>query len=212
MKKTIGLILFIILLSNSSFSQIPVKWGINLGLTSSNQKFYYTNTNTSREYDFRPGIEFGVFGEFFNFPNLSFVGEISYIQKGTQDKDINVSRQANNPQGYEDMGHLDLRFDYLSLTTLAKGKYNLGWFTPFVFIGPSLNYLVDGNEQADFGLDKYNKLVIGYSAGLGTEFEIMSPFSIIMEVVYNQDITKAYKDDVGYIKNNSFGFLIGAKF
>jgi len=210
MKKTIGLILFIILFSNSSFSQIPIKWGINLGLTSSNQKFYYTNTSISR--DFRSGIEFGVFGEFFNFPNLSFVGEISYIQKGTQDKDIYVTRQANNPQGYEDMGHLDLRFDYLSLTTLAKGKYNLGWFTPFVFIGPSLNYLVDGNEQADLGLDKYNKLVIGYSAGLGTEFEIMSPFSIIMEVVYNQDITKAYKDDVGYIKNNSFGFLIGAKF
>jgi len=212
MKKPISLIIVFILLSDFSFSQIPFKWGINLGLTSSNQSFHYTNTNTSEEYDSRQGIEFGVFGEFLNFSNLNLVGEISYIQKGTQNKDIIVLRQADNPQGYEEMGHLDLRFDYLSLSTLAKGKYNLGWFTPFVFIGPSLNYLVDGNEQADFGLDKYNKLIIGYSAGLGTEFEIMSPFSIIMEVVYNQDITKAYKDDVGYIKNNSFGFLIGAKF
>ncbi len=197
------------MLSGSSFSQTPIKFGINIGYTSSNQTF---NNNTSVEYNAKPGIGFGVFGEFFDFSNLSFIGEIEYLQKGTRSDDITVVRIANNPQGYEELGKLNLRFDYLSFSTLAKGKYKIGLATPFIVVGPTFSYLFNGNEQADISLDKYNKFVLGYSVGIGSEFETNLPITFFLELIYNQDITKAFNADLFYVKNHSLGFLIGVKF
>ena len=212
MKKSIGLILVSFMFSSTSLSQTPIKWGMNLGYTSSNQNFNNTYSNTSVEYNAKPGIEIGVFGEFFSFSHLSFIGEIEYLQKGTKNNDITVVRIANNPQGYEELGKLNFRYDYISFSTLAKGKYKIGLITPFIVAGPTFSYLFDGNEQANISIDKYNKFVLGYSVGIGAEVDTILPLPIFLEIIYNQDITKAFSDDLFYVKNNYLGFLIGIKF
>jgi hypothetical protein len=95
---------------------------------------------------------------------------------------------------------------------MAKGKYKIGLITPFIAVGPTLSYLFDGNEQADISLDTYNKFVLGYSVGIGSEFETVLPITFFLELIYNQDITKAFNSELFYVKNHSFGFLIGVKF
>jgi opacity protein-like surface antigen len=212
MKNLMGLLVFITLFSNSTFAQMPIKWGFNLGLTSSNQSFHNMITNTSRENNSRSGIECGVFAEFPALSNLSLVGEISYIQKGTKNDGIVVTRRLDNAAGYEDMGFLNERFDYVSASTFAKGRYELGVITPYLFVGPRLNYLAGGNEQVDLKSEGYRKFVFGYAVGVGIEIELSLSFSVAMEAVYDQDITRAFDDVTGYMKNHSIGFLLGVRF
>ncbi len=192
--------------------QSSFKWGIHFGITSSNQTNYIKSKDATREYGLRTGIIGGIFAEFFDYQYFSFVTDLSYKQKGTQDKNISVIRQAYNEQGYEEIGYLDQRFDYLSLRTIAKFKFSLYYFTPYFILGPDFSYLLGGNSQAKILTDDYNKFQLGYSVGIGTELKTALPFSIILEASYDQDITRAYDGKILYIKNHSYEFRFGALF
>lgn len=208
----LGLLLFFHFTLIYSYCQTPLKFGANLGISSANQNYNNISAARSGKFDSKPGFRFGLFGEYITSQNLSFMGEAAYMQNGTKDKNITVIRKANNALGYEEIGTLDLRYDYISLSALAKGRYEFSSLTPYVFAGPVLNYLVGGNEQSDQNRDMYNKFVLGYSAAIGTEINMQLPFILTAEFRYNHDLTNAFKDDYFTIKSYSFDFLVGVKF
>jgi hypothetical protein len=152
----------------------------------------------------------GAFAEYVYSPLLSFTGDISYMQNGTKSKDIILTRKANNEMGFEELGTLDERYDYISFAPMIKAKYENGSIVPFAVAGPSVNFLIGTNEQGNY--EAYNKMVLGYAAGIGTEINVNLPFSLMMELLYNHDITYAYKSDYLKVRNYSFAFLFGVKF
>jgi hypothetical protein len=124
-------------------------WGILVGITSSNLTYKNKQTEKSRSFETRNGYRIGVFGEALNYSYFNLNGDLSYIQRGTQDDEIMATRIADNAQGYESMGTLNQRFDYISLIIFGKGKYRIGMIIPYLCLDPSISYLVGGNEQVE---------------------------------------------------------------
>ncbi|MGE5457077.1 MAG: outer membrane beta-barrel protein [Methanococcaceae archaeon] len=198
------------LTSISSFAQTPFKFGAYAGISSANMNFNNITTARSGRYDSKPGIRLGAFAEYVYSPLLSFAGDLSYIQNGTKSKDIIFTRKANNQMGFEELGTLDVRYDYIAFAPMVKVRYEGASVIPFVAAGPNVNFLVGTNEQGDF--KTYNKMVLGYSAGIGTEINVNLPFSLMLELLYNHDITYAYNTDYFKVRNYSFAFQLGVKF
>jgi hypothetical protein len=210
--KIIIVILIISLTFSILFGKIPTNWGIKIGSSISNQTFHYSQTDYSTQHDYRLGVNIGIFAEFYHYKHLNSIVEISYCQKGTEDKDITATRIANNEQGYEDIGYLDLRFDYISFAPKFKLYYHIINLSPYLSIGPGISYLINGNEQVDYAIDNFKKFIIGYFAVIGTEVDFNLPFKIVFEITYSQDITDATKQDVVSVKNHSYIFILGLKF
>ena len=204
-------IVSIFLLHLACYGQIPHDWGILGGITSSNLTYEDKQSERSRSFDTKNGYRIGVFGEFLNNSYFNIFGDLSYVQRGTQDDEIIVSRVADTDLGFENIGTLNQRLDYISLTILGKGKYKIGMIVPYLCVGPSVSYLVGGNDQVEPWIDKYNRFVFGVTVGIGTEIDTNLPISFILELRYYQDLTFSYENDHITYKNHSFEYIIGIK-
>ncbi len=101
----------------------------------------------------------------------------------------------------------------MSFSPALKYKQATGNLTPYVAIGPRFDLLV--NKQIT-GLDKqifegYKKNVFGASVGVGTEINQIFPFVFLVEIQYNQDITKSYASEFLNVTNRTFDLQVGIK-
>jgi opacity protein-like surface antigen len=194
------------------FGQDSDRWGVLGGMTASNLTYTNKQTEESNSFQTRNGLRIGVFGEVFNYSYFNLYGDLSYVQRGTRDDDLMVTRIADNDDGYETIGTLNQRFDYISMTLLGKGKYRIGLIVPYVFLGPSISYLVGGNDQVEPWIDLYNKFILGITLGYGAEIDVTLSWSILIELRYYQDLSYSSENDHSTYKNHSYEYLIGIKF
>lgn len=195
-----------------SKAQRQFRIGVKAGLTSANQTFTFNGNGTTKEFSHTNGIRFGVFGELTNHQNISLITGLSYIQAGTKGKDFIVVPVAYFEEKLMEIEPQDLRYDYAALSAMAKIGHDFGMATPYFIFGLNLYYLVDANEQARAGLAYYNDFVTGFSAGAGTELNVGLSVPLILEFLYNRNISNAYEGSIYSMKNYSFDFLIGVKF
>lgn len=211
MKALYAFLLLILCLSVPAFGQLPLRFGACAGMSSANQNYKNNLTGASGYFDSKLGLRIGAFAEYITSPFLSFTGDISYMQNGTKDKELLVVKKADNQYGFIEMP-FDFRYDYISFSPMVKCRLEAASLMPSISLGPSFSYLIGGNEQANISSGVFKKLVLGYTACLGTEFRTGLPFSVIAEIRYNQDLTNARSNDDWKVINHSFAFLAGVKF
>lgn len=208
MKKN-QIIIFLFILSGVSISQTIDAYGIKLGIGLSNHSWKY---NASPGFNLNWGNNYGITARVFvDISFLSFLnveGEIGYVPKGTKDK-IPITT-ASQPDGTGEYININNRLNYLSISLLAKYKYHLELFTPYIILGPEYNYLL--SKQIDQGFeivyDKFRKNLWGFTVGVGSEIKLM-PFNLLIEYRYSRDLTNNYELSTIDIKSYSHTFLIG---
>jgi opacity protein-like surface antigen len=185
-------------------------YGFKTGIAVTNQDF---NSTLGFDFNFknRLGFDFGGYVEWLDLRFFSVLTEIHYMQKGMIDE-IAKTDETGKPAGTEKFNN---RVDYFCLPILAKMTYQTDKISPYFFVGPRFDFLLDYRSERHLWDQIYNKFKdvdIGLDVGMGTEVKFTSKLTILAEFRFSPDVTYAYKTKALKVKNNSFEILTGARF
>ncbi|MCP5063473.1 MAG: PorT family protein [Ignavibacteriae bacterium] len=210
MKKVIFIL--IIFSTTISYSQIIKDFGLKIGGTLSHQNWDYSNSSLNINFspDNKLGFNFGVFVESSNISFFNVVGELNFIQKGSQEEFI--VKTFESPSGTGETKLWKLGLNYLNLSILAKPNLNLGLVKPYLLVGPKidleLSKSIDSNESF---YDEFSKSRIGLKLGVGSEINIIN-IRFLAEFIYDTDFANLYKNENLEITSDSYDFRIGIYF
>lgn len=214
MKTLVPAILFFMVLDTStSDAQILRTFGLNVGYVKAEQRWNYSPQTGLDASWISPiwGLDAGVFAEFFDFPNFSLVAAIHYIQKG-RTLTLDAVAPANNEQGYIVLGEQEIkqRFEYISIPVLAKLRVDRTTLSPFLSVGPSIEYLISFPPSDVYS--KFNKTEFALTFGAGFELSLGLVPKLLAECRYSLSLTDTYKNDFVTIDNRVLEFLLGVAF
>ena len=207
-------------------SQIVNGCGFKVGLTSSNQLFDYSENFVldDETYDYRYGLNLGLFAELFNVQYFSLIIDLSYNQKGMTDNTI-ATYVDTTSMGYSSRKlSLDRRLDYFTISTNIRTRYDFNNFSPYILTGFRYDIFLEMKIEKLFNGTGINKIApddfwenykgntFGYNIGIGIEIKNLVTFPIILEWVYNHDLSKIKFHENLEIQNISSELKIGMKF
>jgi len=208
--KSIFVIILLVTFSNNIKSQIISGYGLKLGPSISNQSWNY-QADINLDWKNKFGISPRIFVDFFNFTFFELEGEIGYLQKGFEDKvPITTTTQ---PDGTGEFMTVNNKLNYLSVSALAKFKYENEIFSPYLICGPQFNILLSKNIEKGFEVvfDRFRNNNFGLSFGAGSEIKNILPISLLIEYRYERDFIDNYDSPNIDIKNYSHVILLGIK-
>ena len=209
--KSLLIIIFLATFIFNANAQIISSYGFKLGVGISNQSWHYQSDLLNFDWKDKIGITTRIFADFLSISFFNVEGEIGYLRKGFKDK-VPITSESQ-PDGTGEYITTNNSLDYLNISALAKFKYDMEIFTPYVVVGPQLNLLLNRSvEQVweDF-FDKFKDYNIGLSIGVGSELKITLPITILLEYRYERDFLDNYKVPNIDIKNYSHVILLGIK-
>jgi opacity protein-like surface antigen len=210
--KLIYLILFTLCIISTSHAQLIRGYGIKAGATLASEDWDYKKLSIDFNPDSRWGLSLGIFSEFLNIPYFSVVTELNYVQKG-----MNIELQVStisNPDGTGEYYTYDSRVDYLNLSALGKFRFDFTSFTPYVVIGPKVDFEI--NNVNSFGEaneveEKFNEIMYGIKVGGGAEIKL-SDFRLLAEIIYDYNFNDLYENEHLIVTASSVDFRIGIMF
>lgn len=203
MKKVfLTFIIFLTFLQGSA--QFVNALGITLGVSASNQKFYFYNPDEAlkKKYHF-VGFNGSVFAEFFSHKYVRWVSEFQYNQKGSIDKQPEA-RYRN-------------KLSYVCWNNYLKIRYELFSFIPYILAGPRLEYKLTQKTPSPPVIGNFVPLHVSAAVGAGVEFISYGNIKFFVEGFYNPDIKKydfmmAYLTPPLDIKNINWELRVGLKY
>ncbi|HEX9654179.1 MAG TPA: outer membrane beta-barrel protein, partial [bacterium] len=136
--------------------------------------------------------------------------EAHYIQKGFKER-FPVTTPGD-PAGTGEFLTFKPRVDYLSFPVLAKINLPMT-FSPYIIAGPRFEIRVGEKPQAyEAVLGNLRRTEVGATIGFGFQPLMLSPVTLLAEVRYSPNFSKAFENSALNVKNKSFEFLAGIKF
>lgn len=208
--KLLFVIIFLAIFNFNVKAQIISDYGLKFGVGISNLSWVY-EPDFNLELDNKLGFSPRIFADFFNFSFIQLEGEIGYLRKGFEEK-IPITT-ITQPDGTGKFITTNIALDYLSISALVKLKYELVMFSPYIIVGPQLNFLLNKNIEKGWEVvfDKFKENNIGISIGAGSEIKNILPVSILLEYRYERDFIDNFDSPNINIKNYSHVILLGVK-
>ena len=197
MKKILILAIFVSSVTELS-AQFFQGWGLMGGITYYREKWWIHNVDGSTDkLKMKPILRFDglVFAEFVNHSYFHWRTEFEYNQKGCIEK---------TPSG-----KLKNKVDYISWNNFLKIYEEEFEGTPYLLVGPRVEYLFRQNTQSNLIVSDFRKIHFSWSVGLGWEFTTFGRFKPTVEIHYNPDINRAYKTADMEIINKPWELRIG---
>ena len=198
-----------VLMAPESQAQFMRGFGLKVGAVSATQKWQYWS-NSQLSTGPRWGVDAGVFVEALDIPFVSVLAELHYIQKGfTTTLPVTTAAQ---PDGTGEDITFKPRVDYLSLPILAKVRFEVGSFTPYVFAGPRVDFFLSNTDDGfALVLDKFKKTDVGVSIGIGAEVPLSFVSYLLAEFRYSPSFTESFASGSLNVKNQSIELLLGVQ-
>lgn len=209
--------LFIVsFISQEINAQILRDIGIKTGTSISKQNWTYNSINVEQNKDYRTGLNFALNLEWFNNDYVTLMTDIGYIQKGT--KEEIMSTTIDNPES-KSSKTFDTRFDYLYFSPQLKIRKEFNKLTPYVFVGPRIDYYLSSKSDFDLSVvEKYFKeIMFGLNYGIGIAYRIKG-IGLSLEFTNFYDFTdimntQPTQNNAGLkIKNNAFTIDLGINY
>jgi len=215
MKKLFLKILFVLFFTSYAKSQIADKFGVNAGLSYSNQLWKYKLfSKTTPNQTYKIGLSSFIFAEKNINKLLGIRTEIGYIQKGFKEKNTPKFPDGNSVKIIRD----NLLLHDIALNINFKIAPLHFRFTPYGLLGFRCDYMFSYRniqiEEVGSGLvidsysditQEFKKLNIGGLIGLGVEFNDV----MYLELEYNPSITKSINEQLLDIKDICWEIKMG---
>jgi len=225
MKRTIVVLVLVLLFSNLLNAQIYKGFGVKLGTSIANQKDESFGGN---KLSYIYGFTGGIFKETHLYEKLSFVTGINFTQKGTKDEAyINTNENGK----YIGSDYVTRKLNYISVELIGKYCGNSEKFSPYIFAGFRMDIFISGKRNFEFASSNsymdsvktawydfpLNKnLTYGGTFGMGLEYKALKLLTVFIESSFNPDFTyigeKTYEGFENKTKNYSFEIKTGIKF
>lgn len=200
--KQIALFVTIILTAGSpAMAQTPVHFGFQAGLNFAN-----ATTDPDLSLSSRTGLMVGAFSEFTVAPGFSIQPELFYIQKGAK----LVAGPAT----------ATFKLDYLAIPLLAKYKFELTEFKPYLFAGPNVGFRVNaegvaeanGRSASEDLSSEFESTDFAFDFGAGAEVGISPGASLLFGVRYSLSLGNQINQGGGSWKNRGIQITAGIYF
>jgi hypothetical protein len=201
MKRGLILIVFIGLWTSAG-AQFFQGFGVTLGGTYSNQKWKLTNDdNINQRY--KLSFNGSVFAELGDHDYARWITEIEYNRKGARQRFPVDDKSA-------------IKANYVSWNNFLKFRQELYDVTPYWYIGPKVEYLINGSLP-------YSQIHATGATGIGIELLTFDPWIWLLDFQWNPDIMPSLKTDAPLpnentiltyqrIRHNAFELKLGVKF
>jgi len=191
-------ILLIVISSSLSYSQILNSIGFKSGVSLSNHN--WNDTFWDPYFNFTPIPSFyGVISaEFVNKEHWNIMTDLGIYQSGSK-VDFNPYSFSYYPLE-EIPGNFKFTFGFITFSPVIKLKTQINRFTPYVLIGPRVDYYytkLNKNEMNLYFDDITHKPIWGFNAGEGICYTIKR-FSIIMEYKFLYSFTNLIDRPAAY--------------
>lgn len=201
----INYLIILLILSQLTFSQKKIEYGINGGINYSN--FRGNEFTDNFNYDF--GFLIGLTVEYSFKKNLSIISGINYERK----KSVNNSFYLFNNENPK----ITDKIDYLTLPVFLKLNFDNHFF---INGGSYLSYLISGEYVLE-GITKLDqtdlkkRVDFGISFGIGKKFKLNEKNNLNLEIRNDFGIVNISDTEIsnnGTIKTNSLNLIMGLTF
>ncbi|MCK4747237.1 MAG: PorT family protein [Bacteroidales bacterium] len=195
------------------YGQIPASFGLKGGISLANQSFRITPIDYELETKALSAPALALFVEAFKGNHFSFQMDVGYVVKGSSTTTQSVTvNHLDNDRIIVNEGDLQVsKFNYLSLSPMARLRAQKGAITPYVLLGPRIDLLLNYNTGSDHPLEEQNSLVVGLSGGVGLEYSLTMA-GVFAELQYQPDLSPVTNMEPLLINNNSLVFTVGIRF
>jgi hypothetical protein len=212
------LISLLLLVTSKGYARVISDYGIKFGAVSSVQTFERGKAKghsmswesyLDREWKHRIGPQFGLFARIINTRHFALEGEVSYLQKGTDEKVYTTLLGPNGTYITSDPFTAEtFQFDYIAPGVFVQVKVSIGQTEPYILIGPLLNILI---AKREFTLRDADSLTPSMVIGGGFEFKKLFEFPLLIEFRYNPDLRYFFENDYLKSKLRVWQLILGVK-
>ena len=200
-------------LLSSAGAQTIEAFGLKVGGIRGEQNWEYSSQSPVRGIAGDPlwGFDASSFIRFSINTTIGIQAELRYVQRGRSITSM-ATVQANNPQGYIDIGLIETRyrFHYLGVPILFQFRLGSDKLVPYLNLGPRVEYLIAAPDSP--GYDQFAKWEFGGTCAVGVEVSIGSPVRLLAEASYDYNFTHSFANEYVTVSNRSLSFLLGVCF
>jgi len=192
--------------------QIPASYGLKAGIGLANQSYRLTAIDYELETQVLPGMVAGLFAEPFKGRRFSFQFDLTYASKGstTTTQSVTVNHLDNDRIVVNEGEAAKSRFHYLSLAPMVRYRFDLERLTPYLLLGPRVDFLLNYGTESEYPLESQNHTILGLTAGGGLEFQIQN-LGLFAELQYLPDLSPVSNKEPLLINNNMLSLSLGIR-
>jgi hypothetical protein len=214
MKRIIPVIIFALLSGSLAVeAQFAGSMGLKAGISLANQTYRFTPIDYTLETDPVSGPGIALFIEAFRQERLSFQMDLAFAAKGSKSTTQSITvKHLDNDRITVNEGDLQVsNFYYLSLSPLARYRFDKEGLSPYFVLGPRLDFLLKYKTDSEYPLEEQNSIILGLSAGVGLEFNLNN-LGLFIEVQYQPDLSPVTSKAPLKVKNNMLLFTLGIRY
>lgn len=188
-------------------------FGLKGGLSLANQSIRFTPIDFQMDTKAIQGMALALFVETFKGQHFSFQFDVAYAVKGssTSTHSVTVNHLDNDRIVVNEGEEVSSRFHYLSLIPLARYRFELEQLSPYVLLGPRVDFLLNYGTESEYPLESQSHTILGLTAGGGLEFRVQS-LGVFAEFLYQPDLSPVSNQEPLLINNNMLSVSLGIRF
>ena len=193
-------------------AQTPASYGMKVGVSVANQSWKYTNLDYTLDTEPDGGLAAAFFVEVFKGEHFSFQLDLAYLEKGstTTTESITINHLDNNSLEVNEGDVKTSDFSYISISALARYRFDLEHLIPYFLLGPRLDFLVNYVSDSEYPLGDQNGTILGLTLGTGLEYQLKQ-FQLFAEIQFQPDLSPVTNEEPLLINNNALSLTIGIR-
>ncbi len=180
-----------------------------MGIAASKVDFNYKNGLNPSYIPYKNTVinpKIGLYARFLDFTYLDFEAQFSFLQKGGENESEITT--INQPEGTGEILISETQFDYLQFQLGIRPKRSTQNYVLYSFLFSSFDYLLRV-KNIPAPKERFENIVLGYSAGIGIRFLKVFNNSLFFETGYSADISEIYKSENLTIKSRIWQVRVG---
>lgn len=202
----------LIMFSAGVCGQFPSSYGCKAGLSLANQSWRLSEPEYTFETEILPSFTLALFAETWKGEHFSFQLDAAYASKGSKSRVESVSvRHLEGEVLRANTGELSTsEFSYISLSPMARYRFDLERLVPYVLLGPRIDILLSYTSDSEYPLESWKGYTVGLTLGTGLEYSL-EKLNLFAEIQFQPDLSPLTNEDPLLINNNALAFTLGLR-
>jgi hypothetical protein len=211
-QRSLPIALFLLACTSGLFGQWPSSFGVKGGVALANQSYRITAIDHELDTKAVTGPTLALFMEAFKARHFSVQLDVGYAAKGssTTTQSVTVDHQDNDRITINEGEAARSDFTYLSVVPLARYRWDLKPFCPYLLLGPRIDFLLRYDTESEYPLEQQNQTILGLSMGGGLEYKWQN-LGLFAEMQYLPDLSPVTGMEPLLVNNNMLSLCLGIR-
>jgi opacity protein-like surface antigen len=192
--------------------QNPASFGLKGGIALANQSYKIKSIDYELDTKAVMGPSLALFVEAFKGSHFSFQVDVGYVVKGssTTTQSVTVNHLDNDRIVVNEGEAASSKFAYLSVVPMARYRWDLESLTPYLLLGPRVDFLLNYKTESEYELHTQNLTLLGLTCGAGLEFKLQK-LGLFAELQFLPDLSPVSNEEPLLINNNMLSLTLGIR-